>query len=221
MVFSFFRNLFLTIFSIILIVSLYSCTDELQRYEVIYDNDFSQLDLEGYENGQLYIWRNDTILGFYHNEEVALNLKNIPPHNILKITSEILIHDSWDGNSDDGFSGPDFWFFGVDDLEVFRTTFSNLPCESNFCYYQSFPNPYIRQNLPQEGAIDTNMPGLCLFGGFPRYTSRYRIEKLVTHKERSARIYWNSRLREEAAPDPKCNESWSLARVTVEAIVLN
>jgi hypothetical protein len=184
-------------FTILILAFLSSCTDTLERSEVVYDNDFSNLDLAGFENGKLFIFQNDTIAGFYHNEEVSVQLENLPSHNMLKVTTEILIHDSWDGNPEDGVSGPDYWFFGLDNTEIFRTTFSNSPCESTFCLYQSYPNSYFRQNRPKDGAIQTNMPGLCLFGAFSNYTTRYRIEEIIPHSNNSVKIFWNSELRQE------------------------
>lgn len=209
------------IFGLVIFGAFISCTDTLERSEVVYDNDFSTLDLAGFENGKLFVFQRDTVAGFYHNEEVSVRLENLPSHNMLKVTTEILIHDSWDGNPDDGISGPDYWFFGLDNTEIFRTTFSNSPCESLFCLYQSFPNSYFRQNIPKSGAIQTNLPGLCLFGAFSNYTTRYRIEEIIPHTNNIVKIFWNSELRQEENPDPVCDESWSLARVTVEALVVN
>lgn len=64
-------------------------------------------------------------------------------------------------------------------FDAIRTTFSNTPCEPLYCLKQSYPNNYFRQNDPKNGAIDTDIPGLCLFAAFPRYTIKYRISKLV------------------------------------------
>lgn len=203
-----------------LIVSIFgisACTDTLESSEIVYDNDFSDLNLAGFENGKLFVFQNDTVSGFYHNDEVSLSLENLPSHNMLKITTEILIHDSWDGNPDN-VGGPDYWFFGVDNKEVFRTTFSNTPCESTYCIMQSYPNSYFRQNNPKTGAVQTNLPGLCLFGALPNYTTRYSVSKIIENKSSTIRIFWNSDLTSANSPDPVCDESWSLARVTIEAL---
>ena len=203
------------------IVFFSSCADTLESEQVVYSNNFSKLDLAGFENGKLFIFQKDTVAGYYHNDEVAVNLDNLPSHNLLKVTIEILVHDSWDGNPDDGISGPDYWFFGVDNQEIFRTTFSNSPCESTYCLYQSYPNTYFRQNVPKSGAIQTNMPGLCIFGAFPNYTTRYSISQIIVHSNPTARIFMNSELKQLNSPDPICDESWSLAKVTVEALIVN
>ncbi|MEP0713399.1 MAG: hypothetical protein ABJC55_15895, partial [Algoriphagus sp.] len=138
----------------------------------------------------------------------------------LKVTLDILIHDTWDGNTSDGVSGPDQWFFGVDNEEVFRTTFSNTPCESTYCLYQSYPDTFSQTNRPKTGAVQTNMPGLCFFGTTPNYTSRYSISKIIEHKNSDVRIYMDSDLVAENSFDPKCDESWSLSGITVEALIL-
>lgn len=209
--------------SVIILTSVFafsSCTDTLESEVVVYYNDFSDMNLAGFYNGRLQIFENDTVVGYYHNEEVSLQVDNLPTHDLLKITLEILIHDTWDGNPDDGSTGPDFWFFGVDNQEVFRTTFSNSPCESTYCLYQSYPDTYSKQNRPKTGAIQTNLPGLCLFGAFNNYTTRYSISKIVEHKGSFAKIYMNSDLKAANTDDPFCDESWSLASVKVEALTL-
>jgi hypothetical protein len=201
-------------------VSFFSCVETLESEQVVYSNDFSDANLAGFENGRFIIFENDTIVGYYHNEELAVTLSGLPAHNLLKVTLEILIHDTWDGNTTDSISGPDQWFFGVDNEEVFRTTFSNTPCVSTFCLYQSYPGVFSQTNRPKTGAVQTNLPGLCLFGTTANYTSRYSISKIIEHENADARIYMNSDLVAVKSPDPKCDESWSLAAITVEALTL-
>lgn len=205
----------------ILLGFLSSCTDTLESETIVYSNDFSELDLAGFENGKLFVFGEDTLAGYYHNEEVALNVSDLPSHNLLKVTIEIIVHDSWDGNADDGVGGPDYWFFGIDNQEIFRTTFSNSPCESTYCLYQSYPNTYFRQNVPKSGATQTNLPGLCLFGASNNYSTRYSISKIVEHSNRNARIFMNSDLIAENTSDPVCDESWSISKIEIAALTLN
>lgn len=200
---------------------LSSCSDTLESESVVYSNDFSDLNLAGFENGRLFVFENDTVAGYYHNEEIAVSVSDMPSHNLLKVTLEIIVHDSWDGNPDDGVGGPDYWFFGIDNQEVFRTTFSNSPCVSTYCLYQSYPEGYFRQNTPKSGAIQTNLPGLCLFGASNNYSTKYSISKIVEHSNPNVRIYMNSDLTADNSPDPVCDESWSLSKVEITALTLN
>ena len=212
----------LRLFVFFLLFGTVSCVESVENQVQIYNNNFSKLDLANFDYGRLFIWRNDTIAGFYNNEEVAVTLYDLPAHNYLKLSAEILIHDSWDGNWNDGISGPDYWFMGIDSVDVVRTTFSNSPCESLYCLYQSFPNDFFRQNYPKAGAIETNMPGLCQFGGFQNYTSRYRVEKLIEHtKTDSIRFYMRDELKQTNSVWPLCDESWSIAKISILAIQTN
>jgi hypothetical protein len=215
-------QLSLRLFAFFLLLGTVSCVESVENQVQVYNNNFSKLDLANFENGRLFIWRNDTIAGWYNNEEVAVTLYDLPAHNYLKLSAEILIHDSWDGNWNDGISGPDYWFMGIDSVDVVRTTFSNSPCESLYCLYQSYPNEFFRQNYPRAGAIETNMPGLCLFAQSANYTSRYRVEKLIEHtKTDSIRFYMRDELKQTNSVWPLCDESWSIAKISILAIQTN
>jgi hypothetical protein len=204
-----------------LIISTFGCLPTVEMEQVVYSNNFSDLNLAGFENGKLFIFQNDTVAGFYHNEEVAVSIPDLPAHNYLKVTVDLLIHDSWDGNPDDGIAGPDFWYMGYDNKEVIRTTFSNSPCESTYCLYQSYPNDFRRNNVPKSGATQTNLPGLCIFGAFDNYTTRYSVSRLILHSNPSVRIYMGAELLAKNSPDPICDESWSIANIEIVAIQTN
>ena len=211
--------LFLGILNLIFLHS--GCQDTLESEVLVYSNDFSTQDLTNFENAKLFIFESNTVLGSYNNEEVSVVVPDLPSHNILRITIEILIHDSWDGNTFDGISGPDIWYMKIDNKEIYMTTFSNSPCESTYCLKQSYPDDSFRQNDPKSGAVQTNLPGLCLFGGSENYTTRYRISKLVEHKGSKVRISLGEELKKVGIPNPICDESWSLAKVTVAALVVD
>lgn len=211
----------ISFFCLLFGILLNSChSDRLESQEVVYDNDFSTLDLFGIVNAKLFIFQGDTLLGFFNNEESILTIDGLPGHNVVKIEVEVLAHDSWDGNVDDGFNGPDFWYMKVDDQEVFRTTFSNSPCESTFCLRQSYPDNYLRQHFPKSGAIQTNLPGLCIFGAFQNYTTRYRIVQMVPHTGNSISITFGDELFQFENPNPICDESWSINKIKVTTMVV-
>ncbi|SMD42628.1 hypothetical protein SAMN00777080_1189 [Aquiflexum balticum DSM 16537] len=204
-------------------LTLNSCQDTLcgcESFENIYSNDFTKLDLENFENGRLFIFRGDTLLGNYHNEEVSVTIPGLPFHNTVRVTIELWIHDTWDGNVDDGFGGPDYWYMKVDESEVVRTTFSNSPCESTFCLRQSFPNDYFRQNLPKTDAFQTLIPGLCVFAALPNYTSKYRVTRLVKHEGSTLKLTLGDELMQTNVPDPKCDESWSVGKIELSTFVV-
>jgi len=197
-----------------------ACTDKIESEKVVYSNNFGQMNLKDLENGRLFVFYGDTLLGSFNNEEVSLTLRDLPRHNILKIEIELWVHDSWDGNPDDGIGGPDFWYFKINEEEVLRTTFSNSPCSSTFCLRQSYPNDYFRQNIPKTGAIQTNLPGLCLFGASSNYTTKYRLIRLVSHEGNSVKITMGDELKQTNSSDPVCDESWSVGKIEVTTMLV-
>lgn len=217
-------NLSFPLFFTLLIISLGlgSCQQDTvcdcEGNDLVYSNDFSNQDLSNIENGRLLVFQNDTLLGNYFNEEVTLNLSSLPTHNIVKVTVELWIHDSWDGNPDNGIGGPDYWYMNVEGEEVMRTTFSNSPCESTFCIRQSYPANYFRQNFPKTGAIRTNLPGLCHLAGIPNNTTVYSITQLVKHSTQNVKITLGDQLLQTNSPNPKCDESWSVGKIEVSTL---
>lgn len=216
-----FKKLFYLYFvAIFLGCSLISCEDELLGESIIYSNDFNSLDLRNFSNARLIVFQGDTIMGFYHNEEVSVSVFELPPHNALKITIDVLAHDSWDGNVDDGISGPDFWYFKIDNEEVYRTTFSNTPCVSSFCIRQSYPSEYFKQNFPKTGAIETNIPGICSARKSSNGTSKYRVTKIIAHNGPDVRLTLGDELMQLNAFNPICDESWSVSNIEISAMKL-
>jgi len=215
------RRFFTLFFSLCILFIFSSCSDTLEREEIVYSNNFGLMDLRNFENGRLFIFDGDTLLGFYNNEEVSVTLYDLPGHNIVKLEVELYVHDSWDGNPDDGIGGPDYWYMKIDRQEVLRTTFSNTPCESTFCLKQSYPNDYFRQNNPKTGAIRTNLRGLCLFGAFQNYTTVYNVSRMVSHSADSVKITFGDELKQTNTPNPLCDESWSVGKIQLTTMVVN
>lgn len=198
---------------------LFSCQDELLDRVVVYSNDFSGWDDQNIRNFKLHEFNGDTLLGWYHNEEVSITLSDLPAHNTVEISLDLLIHDSWDGNPEN-MGGPDFWYLRMDDEEIIHTTFSNTPCGFSFCLYQAYPENFPRTFEPKSGAVETDLPGRCQYNGIPGWTSRYRITRLVKHNSRNLSLILGDKLVQLNAPDPTCDESWSLSKIEVKTLTV-
>ena len=213
------RRLFnILITFIFLTVTSSSCVDELLSETLIYSNNFNTLDLRNFTNARLFVFQGDTVAGFYHNEELKVRVLDLPPHNALRVTIDVLAHDSWDGNVDDGISGPDFWYFKVDDEEVYRTTFSNTPCVNSFCLRQSFPQEYFRQNLPKTGSVRIYPVGRCNTGPNNSGTTKYRVTKIIPHVGKDVKLTMGDELLQLNARNPLCDESWSISKIEISAM---
>ncbi|WP_439483155.1 hypothetical protein [Cyclobacterium plantarum] len=214
------KNKLVSLLQIIFVGCWFSCETRLQEEVKIYDNDFSQSDLSNFESGRLFDFNGDTVLGYFHNEEILLNLPDLPAHNAIKVTIDLLLHDSWDGNPDN-IGGPDFWYMQLNGQEVLRTTFSNSPCESTYCLYQSYPDNYPRFYEPKTAAESSDLPGRCQYQNSLGWTSRYQITKIISHSASNLEIVCGDELKQENAAGPVCDESWSIARIQVSTMTLN
>lgn len=197
-----------------------SCEDELMDSVTVYSNDFSKSEQNSaVTNAKWHLFNGDTLLGWYHNEEIGLNFLNLPKHNTVEVTIELLVHDSWDGNPDD-VGGPDYWYLHMDGEEIINTTFNNSPCGSNYCIYQSYPENYPRTFEPKTGALETNLPGRCQYRNVPGWTTKYRITRRVKHNSDKLEIQMGDRLKQENAYDPTCDESWSISKIEVNTLTV-
>lgn len=208
-----------TFFTIGFLAVLNSCEHALMEEVLVYQNDFSTMDVTNIENAQLDEFQGRTVLGPYNQGEVTVNVPNLPSHNTVRVSVDILIHDSWDGNSDD-VGGPDFWYMLLDGADVFQTTFSNSPCTSSYCLYQSYPERFPRFMDPKTGALNTQLPGRCQYAGVPGWTSLYRITKLISHSNRQLTILLGDELKQTNARNPLCDESWSIANIEVSTLII-
>lgn len=198
---------------------LFSCQDELMDRVVVYSNDFSENDDNNFQNFKRHEFNGDSVLGWFHNEEISLTIPNLPAHNTVEITMDLLIHDSWDGNPDN-MGGPDRWYLYMDDKEIINTTFSNTPCGFSFCLYQAFPENYPRTFEPKTQAIDTSLPGRCQYNGVPGWTSLYRITRLIKHNGTSLNLLCGDELLQLNSQEPTCDESWSISKIEVKTLTV-
>ena len=197
-----------------------SCEDTLRERVVVYSDDFSHTDENSpVVNAKWHEFNGDTVLGWYNAEEIALNLSNLPKHNTLEITVELLVHDSWDGNPDN-VGGPDYWYLHLDGEEIVNTTFSNSPCGTNYCTYQAYPENFPRSFEPKTGAIDINLPGRCQYKDMPGWTSKYVITKLVKHQGKNLTLVIGDLLKQENTLEPGCDESWSISKIEISALTV-
>lgn len=208
---------FLIVSSIVFLGS--ACEHTLLEEVVVYQNDFSSTNVTNIENALLNEFQGRTVLGPYNASEVTIVVPDLPDHNTIRVSVDILVHDSWDGNSDD-VGGPDLWFMHLDGAEVIRTTFSNSPCDPLYCLYQSYPENFPRFLEPKTGAENTRLPGRCQFAGTMGWTTRYRVTKLVPHSQRQLTILLGDELRQTNTPNPICDESWSIANIEVSTLVI-
>jgi hypothetical protein len=135
------------------------------------------------------------------DQTIRLTLTNLPPHAALRLTFDLLVLKSWDGNSPR--YGPDRWALAVADGPVLlETTFSNNPKVAKEGSHQNYPQP---QALPRTGATRTNSLGYKFFGD-----SIYSLEFSFPHLGPALKLDFRGSLFEGKG---LADESWGLDNV--------
>ena len=214
---------------LLVLITLFSCSqpEGLRRNELFYNNDFESGDLDAIDGAQLITFNNTTVLGNYNNDGFTLSLNDIGAHDLIYITFDLYIHDSWDGNFN-GFDPDqaDAWFIElVSDFDtdpsnpsdLWETSFSNSVCNPVYCLRQSYPEDFPFENLPRKGSSRL-LPGLCSLESDENGTSLYTIEKGFEHTGNALLINFYDKLYQPNVADERCDESWSLDNLKVRVI---
>jgi hypothetical protein len=140
-------------------------------------------------------------------QSIFLSLKDLPPHAALRVSFDLLVLKSWDGNSP--AYGPDVFSFGLAGApKLFESTFSNNPKVAAEGSSQNFPR---RDSPPKSGAAAINTLGYPVFFG----DATYAFSLTLSHAETSAELEFHSSLFEGKGTE---DESWGLRNVRVEAL---
>lgn len=113
--------------------------------------------------------RGRKMLGPFTTNKLTLKLKDLPAHGHVRISLELFIILSWDGNAESSVRGssigPDYWKMGVEGgAELVNNTFSNMAFSSAYvakdAQTQSYPSLLPGDSLPaQTGAAEASTLG--------------------------------------------------------------
>ncbi len=224
----------LQIFIIALLIN--SCSyPEMVRNELVYENDFENLDLSSIDGGDIMSFNNTNVIGNFNNDGFTLFLEDVGDHDYVFISFDLYIHGSWDGNLN-GFpenDRADKWimeykpgmdFFKDPAFDKYVTTFSNSPCWPNYCLRQSYPETYPFENNPKTGSYQTNLKEICDNNFFGGPTTLYKIEKSFPSNGISIvlrfydELYQPNAIDKDGIPQEKCDESWSMDNLSIRVI---
>lgn len=191
----------------------------------VYNNNFEQSDLSKISGGLIANYNFTNVLGFYNNNGFKITLDNLANHDLISVSFDLYIHDSWSGNSKGPINiadGPDIWEMKVDGDPYIRTTFSNTgDCNGGiFCLQQSYPKNFPFSNDIQTDAFNKDLPGVCLLKNMNGGTSLYKIERTIVHRNGSLVIEFKDELKQSNSTTPLCDESWSLDNLIIKTSTL-
>jgi serine/threonine protein kinase len=158
-----------------------------------------------------------SFLGDFGNETVRLTLQNLPSHSTVRLSFDLYILRSWDGNGPpQNTNGPDLWTLDVPGIRtLLRTTFcnatpvdTNTPTNVEVCR-QAYPDVYGGQtHPPRDGADEINTLGYL----FTNVTmdSVYNLSFSFSHTGPSLTLDFSAEKLQ-----PLDDESWGLDNVEV------
>ena len=184
--------------------------------KVVYSNDFEGVVGPEWSNTA----KNTTpsgrgFLGEFSNGTVSLTFSGLPPHTEVRVSFDLFIIRSWDGNSQvvnpstSEAIGPDVWDLNAGGgPTLLHTTFSNWEH-----YSQAYPDPYPGGDHPaRTGAVENNTLGYRHIDDL--LDAVYRLNFTFAHSAGSLVLYFSAIGREELS-----NESWGLDNVEVGVMV--
>jgi hypothetical protein len=196
----------------------------LQKDTYVYFNDFEGELLTDITYGKIEKYNGSKVLGRYSENGFVLKLKDLPVHNMIQITFDLYIHDTWDGSTAKP-EGPDIWIMNIDGNSAIYATFANGLFAD---YKQSYPvlQPYydpntgfiFTQNKPNSNAIKTDLPGACKLKDKLGGTSMYRITRTIQHELSTLELGCFAQLEDTDLPNKNCNESWSVDNLKIKTI---
>ncbi len=205
---------------------------QAELWRTIYFNNF-----EGHISPE---WSHDVVdvtpvgerrfLGPFGNDTVALTLANLPAHSRVRLSFDLFVIRSWDGNGEVLGRGPDRWTLAVDQEKLLNTTFSNHPymiycdldntgCDAAHWQTQAFPgNCPDQQHPPQTGAAETQSLGYMY--PFPPHTDWTRPQDAVYHLISTCEHSRSSVAISFSASELQSleDESWGLDNVKIDIV---
>lgn len=217
---------------LLLVILVLSCEQEIQKETEIYFNDFDSESYTGIDGVYISDFDGSKVMGNFNNSGFRLTLNDLPGHDYIRVTFDLYIHDSWEGNtnhSDTDQEDHDAWILEFDpdkkikpsDRIYFETTFSNGLCIPGWCFGQSYPNEFPFHQEARKEALTRSMNGRCLWSDSPIGTSLYKIDRIFPHTNTSTVIAFYDRLKTADSFDPVCDESWSLDNLAVSIFTSN
>jgi hypothetical protein len=217
------ENSYYLFYVLCLVYFLLTSCKGLQRETIVYSNNFEDSSLSKIIRGKIAEYNGSKVIGRYSENGFDLRLDSIPKHDLVQISFDLYIHDTWDGNAAKP-EGPDIWIMNIDGWSAIYATIASGLCAD--CK-QSYPvlQPSIENNRfnffnyePNSNAIQTDLPGACKLEGVKGGTVKYRILRTIEHTDSKLTIGCYAQLEDPDQTNKNCNESWSVDNIKIKVI---
>lgn len=190
---------------------------------VVFNNDFEHGVPVNIVNGKIEQYNGTGVLGRYSEGGFNVQISGMKPHDMLKITFDLYIHDTWDGNQT-GSDGRDIWMMNIDGGSIIYASFANGTCTNCTQSYPDTQPAFFNNtfnfafNKPNSNAIKTDLPGACKLKDIKGGTSMYRIQRTFHHTASTLELGCFGQLEDPDPANKNCNESWSVDNMRITAI---
>lgn len=118
---------------------------------VVYETDFEGSVGDEWSDATVSVTprSNDHILGLFENESVRLTVENLPEHERIQVSFDLIIAGTWEGNHP--LLGDDAWSGSLDGVPFVRSTFSNTRLTS-----PTWHNPINPYDVNNDRVVDRN-----------------------------------------------------------------
>ncbi|MDZ4667891.1 MAG: gliding motility-associated C-terminal domain-containing protein [bacterium] len=172
-------------------------------YQTDYVQNFQTTPFASWNSASSITFNGSKNLGPFGNDSVTYNMIDLPAHDSIRVTFDLFIHDTWEGNC--AVVGSDKFRFKNGNKDELNTTFSNtLSCSQNYT------------NIGDSaftGATQKNLPLRCDINGV---TTKYTITRAFSHSSANLDLSWVAELTDTVDNSTLCNESWTLDNVSIE-----
>lgn len=206
-----------------LCITFFTACKGIQKETEVFNSDFERGIPVNVVDGKIEQYNGSGVLGRYSQSGFVVQIKNLKAHNLIRISFDLYIHDTWDGNTT-GSDGRDIWIMNIDGGSNLYATFANGTCIN--CT-QSYPDPQpaffnnlfnFALNRPNSNAIRTDLPGACKLKDVKGGTSMYRIQRTIEHTGSTLDLGCFGQLEDSDPANKNCNESWSVDNMRITAI---
>lgn len=194
--------------------------------DVLYSNDFSAVAGPEWSIQQTDITPGtpqhpaDGFLGQFGNGDISLTLDRLPPHGGLRVSFDLYVIRSWDGNQivqGGALVGPDRWRLMVSGgPTLLLTTFSNTDFNISFTYRQAYPGAFPGGDYPpRSGAAEVNTLGFLVdYGGLYQgaLDAVYHFSYEVQHSAATLSLLFSA-----AGLQDISDESWGIDNVIISS----
>ena len=204
------------------VVALGACKG-VPRETGVFNSDFDRGIPVNVVNGKVEQYNGTGVLGRYSEGGFTVEVTGMKAHDMIKITFDLYIHDTWDGNAA-GTDGKDIWLMNIDGGSTIFASFANGNCTNCTQSYPELQPPFFNGtfnfalNRPNSNAIKTDLPGACKLKDIKGGTSMYRIQRTFHHTASTLDLGCFAGLEDADKQNKNCNESWSVDNMRITAI---